>query len=90
MSVSFEHVQIIRTDLIMGHGKERFPHLWEEVYNHDKVNTSNWYDLTPAAWKEFVEFSRMIFFATTIIRLEHRRMKVLRFEIIWRLDYGFI
>jgi hypothetical protein len=58
MRSKLESVQIIRNDLIIDYAKDRFPHLWNEVYEHDKISQSSWYNLTPEAWTEFIEFGR--------------------------------
>lgn len=38
--------------------KEKYPTLYREVLEHDRVNTSSWYDLTPKAYTEFQEYSQ--------------------------------
>jgi hypothetical protein len=58
MNNNFEYVQIIRSDLIIDHAKDRFPHLWAEVLQHNKISESNWYTLSTEAWEEFRAFSR--------------------------------
>ena len=33
--------------------KERYPNLYKEVLEHDKVSTSSWYDFTSTAYEEY-------------------------------------
>lgn len=37
--------------------KEKYPTLYKEVLEHDKVSTSSWYDFTPIAYEEFQKYS---------------------------------
>lgn len=36
--------------------KEKYPTLYNEVYEHDKVTRSSWYDLSEKGYKEFQEY----------------------------------
>ena len=51
-----QHVQIARDNYDITHNtkvKEKYPALYKEVLEHDKISTSSWYDLTPNAYAEF-------------------------------------
>jgi hypothetical protein len=51
-----KNVQIIRNGLVRDRAKTRYPHLYEEVTERDKVIGSSWYDLSPEAYEEFRKF----------------------------------
>ena len=36
--------------------KEKYPTLYKEVVEHDKVSTSSWYELSDNAYKEYQEY----------------------------------
>jgi hypothetical protein len=55
-----KNVQIIRNGLVRDRAKTRYPHLYEEVTERDKVSGSSWYDLSPEAYEEFRKFCRSI------------------------------
>jgi len=57
--VSFKHpVQIIDNDSIHNLAKKRYPNLYAEVMQQDKVSKSSWYDLSDLAFEEFKRFKR--------------------------------
>lgn len=50
------HIQIRTDNYDITHNikvKEKYPQLYQEVVDHDKVSTSSWYDLSHAAFLEF-------------------------------------
>lgn len=56
---NLHHEQIARDNYDITHNsnvKEKYPTLYKEVLEHDKVSTSSWYDLTPKAYAEFQEY----------------------------------
>lgn len=36
--------------------REKYPTLYKEVINHDKVNMSSWYDLSDKAYEEYYKY----------------------------------
>lgn len=53
------HEQIARDNYDIIHNpnvKTKYPTLYKEVLEHDKVSTSSWYDLSSEAYKEFQEY----------------------------------
>lgn len=53
------HKQIVRDNYDIIHNpnvKEKYPTLYKEVWEHDKITTSSWYDLTEKAYMEFQEY----------------------------------
>ena len=38
--------------------KEKYPTLYKEVLEHDRVSTSSWYDFTTTAYEEFQKYSQ--------------------------------
>lgn len=53
------HVQIARDNYDITHNinvKEKYPTLYLEVYLHDKISTSSWYDLSDKAYAEYNEY----------------------------------
>lgn len=58
MSGLFHH-QIARDNYDITHNpkvKEKYPTLYKEVLEHDKVSTSSWYDLTLTAHLEYKKY----------------------------------
>ena len=53
------HVQMVNDNYDVIHNpkvKEKYPLLYKEVVEHDKVSTSSWYELSDAAYKEYQEY----------------------------------
>lgn len=53
------HVQMVNDNYDIIHNsevKEKYPLLYKEVINHDKVSTSSWYDLSAEAYKEYCQY----------------------------------
>lgn len=51
------HVQMVNDNYDVIHNpkvKEKYPTLYKEVIDHDKVSMSSWYDLTGEAYKEYL------------------------------------
>lgn len=36
--------------------KEKYPLLYEEVFKHDKISTSSWYNLSYSAYQEYLKY----------------------------------
>ena len=56
---NLHHEQIARDNYDILHNqkvKEKYPTLYKEVLEHDKVSTSSWYGLTEKAYTEFQEY----------------------------------
>lgn len=53
------HVQMVNDNYDVIHNqkvKEKYPTLYKEVVEHDKVSTSSWYELSDNAYKEYQEY----------------------------------
>ena len=53
---TLHHEQIVRDNYDILHNpevKKKYPKLYTEVLEHDKISTSSWYDLTEKAYVEF-------------------------------------
>lgn len=53
------HVQMLNDNYDVIHNpkvKEKYPTLYKEVIEHDRVSTSSWYKLSDAAYKEYQEY----------------------------------
>lgn len=53
------HVSIVTDNYDVLHNpkvKEKYPTLYQEVYDHDKVSFSSWYDLSNAAYDEWLRY----------------------------------
>lgn len=53
------HVQMIDDNYDIIHNpkiKEKYPSLYKEVVEHDKLVTSSWYDLSELASKEYKQY----------------------------------
>jgi hypothetical protein len=55
-------VQIVRNGIVIDHAEKRYPHLYNEVYAHDKISSSSWYDLSPEAYNEYKKFRRSVWY----------------------------
>jgi len=54
------HVQMVNDNYDVIHNpkvKEKYPTLYKEVIDHDKVSMSSWYDLTDAAYAEYLLYA---------------------------------
>lgn len=54
-----EHIQMVNDNYDIIHNpcvKGKYPNLYKEVIDHDKVSNSSWYDLTEIAYKEYNEY----------------------------------
>lgn len=54
------HVQMVNDNYDIIHNpkvKEKYPTLYQEVIEHDKVSMSSWYDLTDKAYEEYLLYS---------------------------------
>ncbi len=57
------HVQMVRDNYDIIHNpkvKEKYPELYKEVCEHDKLSGSSWYDLSEAAHDEYEKYIRDI------------------------------
>lgn len=53
------HVQMVNDNYDVIHNpkvKEKYPTLYKEVVEHDRVSTSSWYELSDTAYKEYQEY----------------------------------
>lgn len=53
------HVQMVNDNYDIIHNpkvKTKYPTLYQEVIDHDKISMSSWYDLSEQAHKEYVEY----------------------------------
>ena len=54
--MNYNHVQMVFDNYNILHNEEirkRYPNLYQEVYNHDKITMSSWYDLSDSAYDEY-------------------------------------
>ena len=49
-------IQIIPNDDIHDYAKKRYPNLYKEVLDHDKISKSSWYELSEVAYNEYKLF----------------------------------
>lgn len=53
------HVQMVNDNYDVIHNpkvKEKYPTLYKEVVEHDRVSTSSWYELSDTAYKEYQKY----------------------------------
>lgn len=53
------HVQMVNDNYDVIHNqkvKEKYPTLYKEVVEHDRVSTSSWYELSDKAYEEYQEY----------------------------------
>jgi hypothetical protein len=58
---NLHHVQMVNDNYDIIHNpkvKEKYPKLYQEVIEHDRISTSSWYDLTDEAHQEYAEYSQ--------------------------------
>ena len=53
-------VQIMYNDDVKKLAKERYPHLYKEVMEHDSYSKSSWYELTKPAYEEYKKLRYMM------------------------------
>jgi hypothetical protein len=57
-----KRVQITGYMPISEHAEERYPNLYKEIREHDRVSNSSWYSLSPEAFSEWKKFKRTIWY----------------------------
>ena len=58
---NLHHVQMVNDNYDIIHNpkvKEKYPELYQEVIEHDKISSSSWYNLTDEAYKEYQEYAQ--------------------------------
>lgn len=58
---NLQKVQMVNDNYDVIHNpkvKEKYPNLYKEVIEHDKISSSSWYSLTPVAYAEYQAYAK--------------------------------